>query len=89
MGRPIGSKNKPAQNTTGPVITVAAPATHYDVVFGIRCLRSGPFSGQWELTKLGDGGERLEVIIDATERASVINMVARRIQRIVVGYAGR
>lgn len=97
MGRPMGSKNKesvpvtipgipiPKTVTYGQGITVAPAPVRYDAIFGIRNHRTGIWKGQnlWELTRLDNDGKRT-VLIDATDRRSIINYVVRQIGKIVV-----
>lgn len=100
MGRPAGSKNKPKDN--GHVETREVPIVHenpirggdhpsdsirYDVILAVRNLRSGQFKGLWELVELNNDLTRKQVLTDANSRQSLLNLVHRRVMRIVVNAA--
>ena len=91
MGRPKGSVNKTKEtvaptalygNANIPTVIISQPI-HYDVMFGIRNLRNGPFKGLWELVKLDSTGKR-QVITDANSRGSIITMINKHILKIVI-----
>ncbi len=74
MSRPVGSKNKIAD-----IVPI-----HYDLTLSLRVYRRNQkWPGQWELTKVDNDGKRT-IIVDATSRQSVINMVNRQIMRMVI-----
>jgi hypothetical protein len=94
LSRPIGSKNKPIlvkleESTLKaseclPVRTDGfLPKIHYDLNLSIRAFRTGNWKGLWELSKVDDNGKRT-IIIDATSRQSMINMVNRQIMKMVI-----
>ena len=60
----------------------------YDLLVGIRSHRTGRWKGHnlWELVKIDSEGKRT-VLIDASDRRSIINYVVRQIGKIVV-YSG-
>lgn len=88
MGWPKGvprksSEIKDVQITPLVLTTPKITPIHYDLNLSIRAFRSGNWKGLWELSKLKNDGTR-EIIIDATSRQSVINMVNRQIMRMVI-----
>lgn len=93
MTRPLGSKNKPKETignfsstATMPNVTVQ-PEVHYDLCIAVRAHRKGIWAGKnlWELVTLNNGIRK--VVIDATDRRSIINMVVKYIGKIVVADA--
>lgn len=100
MSRPAGSKNKSkgtlnelavvfGEKRIGEIISHSnnmlkeINKVHYDLTLSIRAFRTGQWKGLWELSKLENDGKRV-IIVDATSRQSVINMVNRQIMRMVI-----
>lgn len=52
-----------------------------DLVLGIRRLKEGRFHGLWQIVEIKDGVET--ILIDATSKASVMNVARTEIARCV------
>lgn len=95
MGRPVGSRNKigPGNSAYGglmkevltnpPEIADRRSTPRYDLILCIRAFRDGRFKGLWELSRVDNDGKRF-IIVDATSRQSVVNMVNRQIMKMVI-----
>lgn len=93
MGRPKGSVNKPKEGALTmvqdasivlpPILEERRAQVRYDLTLSIRAFRTGNWKGLWELTKVDNDGKRT-IIVDATSRQSVINMVNRQIMKMVI-----
>lgn len=56
----------------------------YDAIFGVRNLRGGNFKGLWELVRLDNKGNRLQILTDANSRGMILTIINRWIMKIVV-----
>lgn len=56
----------------------------YDAIFGVRNLRNGPFKGLWELVRMDNKGNRIQILTDANSRGMIITIINRHIMKIVV-----
>lgn len=62
-----------------PVETVDKPVNKFNLILGVRRIKTGSFKGLWELTELSGDCSVKRVITDANVKASVINLAARAI----------
>ncbi len=88
MGRPKGSRNRKT-SLDAPTITLqeleddpiqVIDARPFDLVLGIRHIRSGNFSGLWELTQLA---------VDPVQSVTIKVLTDANVKPIVMAQIGR
>lgn len=83
------STKEPGQNLARAVaeeiVRYERPVGDFDIVLGVRRLRTGSFSGLWELTELdvAPGSTVKRVLIDASTKAFVVRKAWEAIRRTV------
>lgn len=94
MGRPKGSLNRKT-SPPDPVSAVEAPSFSYkrfddadcsmpyDLVIGIRRIRTTQFKGLWEVTRLSVNSSApiIEVLTDANTKPLAISVIAKALSR--------
>lgn len=85
MGWPKGVPRKAIVAENLSPVKLQEDRTHYDAILAVRSLRSGPFKGLWELVELDSSGKRVKVLTDANSRQMIINLMTKKVLRLVIG----
>jgi hypothetical protein len=85
MAWPKGVSRKPIIVENLVPVKLQENGIHYDVILAVRSLRNGPFKGLWELVELDLSGKRIKVLTDANSRQMIINLMTKKVLRLVIG----